>query len=260
MQSTDFWHKFHILRVQVACLFVFICLSLQVDGQNYDGKTENLITYDDEKIHYGFAIGGHGSKYVFKYNRDFTRENGVLDSLHSIVNRSLGGFKVGFVVNFHLYQYLDFRILPTFGLYENELKYRFIDGSSQTLFKDATYFELPLVLKYKSVRRRNTAMYLVAGINPSLEAAAKGDEVADVETLETKNWNLAFETGIGFDIYFPLFKFSPELRYSWGLRNMIREEKNEFNAALEKVVFHNLTFFVTFEGGPSYLKRRNRRR
>lgn len=103
-------------------------------------------------------------------------------------------------------------------------------------------------------------MYIIGGINPSIESAASGDDVAEVETLETKNWNFAVETGVGFDIYFPLFKFSPELRYSWGLRNMIREEKNEFNAALDKVIFHNLTFFITFEGGPSYLKKGNRRK
>ena len=258
MQTIDLRNKFDLYRAKVALAGLFVLGVLVANAQTYGNRTENLINYDEEKIHYGFAFGGHASKYIIKYNEDFVSPS--LDSLHSVVTRNLGGFKVGFIVNFHLYQYLDFRIQPTFGFYENELLYRFDDSSTRVLFKDATYFELPLLLKYKSVRRKNTAMYIIGGINPSLEAAASGDDVAEVETLETKNWNIAIDTGVGFDIYFPLFKFSPELRYSWGLRNMIREEKNEFNAALDKVIFHNLTFFITFEGGPSYLKKRNRRK
>ncbi len=246
------WHK-----VIFAALLVVLC-RVATAQTGYQGRTENLINYDEQKVHYGFSFGGHASRYVIKYNDAFVSPS--FDTLHSVTTRSLGGFKVGFIVNIGLYQYLDFRIQPTFGLYENELLYRFTNSASQVLFKDATYFELPLLLKYKSVRRKNTAMYMIAGINPSLEAAARGDDVADIETLETKNWNIAVETGVGFDLYFPFFKFSPEIRYSWGFRNMIREEKNDFNAALDKVIFHNFTFFITFEGGPSYLKRKNRRK
>lgn len=258
MQTPHIRHQFNLRGLQVSLIVLLLLVSGKSWGQASSGRTENLIHYDEEFIHYGFAFGGHASRYVFKYNDAFVSP--TFDSLHSIANKALGGFKVGFVVNFHILQYLDVRILPTFGLYENELQYRFTNGTTFALFKDATYFEIPVVLKYKSVRRRNHALYVVGGISPSLEAAARGDEVADVETLETRNWNFAIETGLGFDIYFPLFKFSPEIRYSWGLRNLLSPNKNDFNAALDKLVQHNFTFFITFEGGPSYLKRRLRRR
>ncbi len=257
MYTPNLRYKLDLHRLKIGLLSLFLLVGVVASAQNPNRRTENLINYDEERIHYGFALGVHSSKYVFKYRDAFVTPS--FDTLHSIVNRPLAGFKVGFVVNFHLWQYLDFRVLPTFGLYENELKYRYTNGTSFTMFKDATFLEIPLVFKYKSQRRRNTAMYLVLGVNPSLEAAAKGDEQADIETLETKNWSIAVESGVGFDLYFPLFKFSPELRYSWGFRNMIQEDINEFNAPIEKLIFHNFTFFVTFEGGPSYFKRKNRR-
>ena len=259
MYTPNLRHKLHIHGFKIAFVILFLFLGVVAQGQrqNPNRRTENLINYDEERIHYGFAFGGHSSKYVFQYSPTFVTPS--LDTLHSIKNRSLGGIKIGFVVNFHLWQYLDFRILPTFGLYENELVYRYTDGTNFTLFKDATFLEMPLLFKYKSQRRRNTAMYVVFGVNPSLEAAARGDEEADIETLETKNWNFAIESGIGFDLYFPLFKFSPEIRYSWGLRNMLQEEINEFNEPLQKLIFHNFTFFISFEGGPSYFKRNRRR-
>ena len=75
------------------------------------------------------------------------------------------------------------------------------------------------------------------------------------ETLETKNWNLSLETGVGIDIYLPQFKLSPEIRYSWGLFDMLQPEKNEYNYALDKLVFQNLSFYITFEGGPSTIRK-----
>ena len=217
---------------------------------------ENLIDYDEQWIHYGFLMSIHSSKYRIKYSENFTSP--LMDTVHSIVPGNNGGFKLGFVVNMRIFQYLDFRILPTVGFYENDLVYQFTDGSSLRELKDATMMEMPLLLKYKSYRRGNVAMYLVGGINPSLEAAGKGDEVQTKQRLELKNFNLAIDIGAGFDFYFPLFKFSPEIRYSYGLRNMLTNKVNNFNVNLDEIVIHNIGLFITFEGGPSYLKRRKK--
>ncbi|MEO1255778.1 MAG: outer membrane beta-barrel protein [Bacteroidota bacterium] len=147
--------------------------------------------------------------------------------------------------------YLDFRMLPTVAFYENDLTYRFTNGVSLRELKDATMVELPLLLKYKSARRGNIAMYMVGGINPSFEAAGKGDEEDISERLELRNWNLAIDVGVGLDMYFAFFKFSPEIRYSYGLRNMLRDEKNSFSVGLDRLTTQNLGIFMTFEGGPN---------
>ncbi|MBV6644756.1 MAG: PorT family protein [Cyclobacteriaceae bacterium] len=253
MQNPHLWNKLNIRWYKIVLILL---LSTEVFAQ--DAPTEHLIDYDAQWIHYGFLMGVHSSRYRIKYNEAFTAPD--LDSVHSIIPRNTGGIKVGFVVNMRLFQYLDFRMMPAVSFYENNLEYRYTDGTTFNFFKDATMVELPLLLKYKSVRRGNAAMYLTWGVTPSIEAAGKSDELANEEKLETRNWNLAVDIGAGFDIYFPLFKFSPEIRYSYGLRNMLFEEKNEFNVGLDRLVFQNIGFFITFEGGPSYLKRRKRKK
>ena len=193
-------------------------------------------------------MGIHSSKYVIKHSEAFTSP--ALDTLHSIVPGNLGGFKLNFVINMRITDHLDFRMLPGAGFYEYDLTYRSTDGSILRELKSPTMVELPLLLKYKSVRRGNLAMYMVFGVNPSLEASGKGDEIDVGGNLEIRNWNVAIDVGVGLDIFYPYFKFSPEIRYSYGMRNMLRDEINDFNVGLSRVTTQNLGIFMSFEGGP----------
>lgn len=223
-------------------------------GQNMG--TLNLPNFDEQKIHYGFLIGGHISRYQLKYNEDFTTPD--QDSIHSIVPKNLFGFKLGFIINFHLWQYLDVRINPIIAFYQLGMDYRFTDETSLEELRDPTYVELPIMFKYKSVRRENRRLYLLAGINPSIRASgSKGDDDT-TERLLTKNFNMSLELGVGLDLYQPFYKFSPEVRYSYGLMNVLSDEPNDFSAGIENLVVHSFTIYFCFEGGPSELKRRKK--
>lgn len=230
------------------CVTLSIMISLINHVSAQSSTTINLQSYDEKFIHYGFLIGGHVSRYRIKHNEAFTTP--ALDSIHSIDPGNLGGFKLGFVVNFHLFQYLDFRILPTVGFYQNNLLYRFTDGTSLEELRDPTWVELPLMFKYKSVRRGNTRMYITGGVNPQIKASGKSSDEDATERLLIKGTNLSLEIGVGFDMYQPLFKFSPEIRYSYGITNVLDDEENIFSAGLQSITTHNITFFITFEGGP----------
>lgn len=248
MQTINIRHKLHIHRGKIVLSFVLL-LSFVISVKAQNNPTDNLINYDNQWIHYGFTLGIHSSKYVIKYSDAFTTP--ALDTVHSIVPGNLAGFKLMFVINMRIADHLDFRMLPGAGFYEYDLTYRMTDGSNLRELKTPTMVELPLLLKYKSERRGNIAMYTVFGVNPSLEAAGKGDEVDVVERLKTKNWNLSIDVGVGLDIYYPFFKFSPEIRYSYGLRNMISDgPPNDFSVGLSRVSTQNLAIFISFEGGP----------
>ncbi|MEM9895511.1 MAG: porin family protein [Bacteroidota bacterium] len=247
MQTSYAGNKLHLHWRKIAiCLLLLSALFQPSRAQN--NPSDNLIYYDDQWIHYGFLIGLHSSKYVTKYSDFFT--TGLRDSVHSIIPGNLGGFKLGFLANVKLTQYLDFRGSITVGFYEHDLTYRFTDGTDLRALKDATMIELPMLLKYKSARRGNLAMYLLAGINPSIEAAGRGDEGDQLETLELDNWDMSIDVGVGLDIYYPFFKFSPEIRYSYGLRNMLTDDPNDFSLGLSRLTRQNLGLFITFEGGP----------
>ncbi|MGK7394726.1 MAG: porin family protein [Candidatus Cyclobacteriaceae bacterium M3_2C_046] len=246
MYTSNLWHQLHLHRHKVTLLFFLAILSFfqPVQAQVKEGTTINLPDYDQKWLHYGFTIGLHSSYYRVTYNDQFVN---ALDSLHSVVPPGSFGFSLGFIVNFRLAQYLDFRVLPKVSFYENKLEYNFTDNSSFTELVETTFVEFPLLLKFKSQRRGNSRMYLIGGVTPGIEATGKKDDRDDNEKLLTRGANLSFDFGFGLDLYYPLFKFSPEIRYSRGFVNILKSEVNPFSEGLDRITTNTISLYIQFE-------------
>ena len=209
----------------------------------------NLSGYDDVNTHFGFLLGLHSSYYRFDYSKDFSSSD--LQNLHSIHSKTMPGFKLGFISDFNLYYPFDVRTLLQVSFSEFRMDYYYIDGSVFTDTRPSTFLESPVLIKYKSKRRKNHRMFIIAGFKPSLEIGAKNKDEAGKDILDLKSFDISFELGFGSDIFFQLFKLSPEIRYSRGLRNVLNKKNiNEYNLPINKIIVHNISFFLTFEGGP----------
>jgi len=230
MYTINFWHKFHIHWRKVILLpFILLYLS-NLFAQNPNSEINNP-NYDERKfISYGFSIGIHASGFQIKHSNAFVTS--ALDTVHSIMPTRSPGFSLGFIVNLRAADLLDIRLLPRVSFYEYELDYNFINGETQSEFVELTMVEFPFVIKYKSVRRKNLRVYLVGGVVPSFDASGKNDLEDPSQGLNIKNGNVSLEVGAGLDIYYPLFKFSPEIRYSRGLINVLSDQKNDFSKGL----------------------------
>ena len=82
-------------------------------------------------------------------------------------------------------------------------------------------------------------MYMLGGLKPSLEIGAKNKDEAGKDILNLKSFDLSLEIGFGSDIFFQLFKLSPEIRYSRGLINLLKT--NEL-LGLQLLTMHNIFF------------------
>lgn len=129
MQIAHTWHKLNLHRHKIIVLLVLGAMAFPAKAQHE--VSENLTDYDAEWIHYGFLIGIHNSKYRTQYSDLYATD--ALDTLHSIVPEALPGWKVGFVVDMYLLKYLNFRVLPTVGFYEQNVHYRFTDNTTLSL-------------------------------------------------------------------------------------------------------------------------------
>lgn len=253
MHSIDIWHKLYLHRYKVVILLIAISAARPFESNAQINGTLNLPNFDNQKVHYGFLMGLSVSRFGLKYSDAFV--DLPFDTLHSIVPRGAVGFKLGFVVDLHLFDILDVRANPTVGFNQLILDYRFTDGETQEELADPTYVELPILLKYKSIRRVNRRMYVLAGLNPAIRASGSKDREGRENRLLLSKFNLSLELGAGFDLYQPLFKFSPEVRYSLGVVNVLDDEQNDFSSGLDRLSLHTITFYITFEGGPSELKK-----
>ena len=78
-------------------------------------------------------------------------------------------------------------------------------------------------------------------------------DMSSVERL-TQNQNLKFQktnysidVGFGVDIYFAYFKFSPEIKYSYGLKNMLIDQNNQYSNLINRLSTRGLLISLTFE-------------
>lgn len=245
MYSTYLWHKFNLLGAKIALsLLVLLSFGKAVEAQSSQEVFNPR--YDERKIvTYGFTLAGHSSRYTLKYSDYFT--DPAMDSVHSIMPRKRPGFKLGFIVNFKLAQFLDTRITPTVSFAEYVLEYNFVGGNQQIELVESTGVEFPLLIKYKSQRKNNIRMYIVGGVTPVIEAAGRSNLEEDLNRLQIKKFNTNLELGFGFDMYYPLFKFSPEIRFAYGLTNVLSPTKNIKSIGLDELRTKSLTIYFHFQ-------------
>ncbi|MBL7832789.1 MAG: PorT family protein, partial [Cyclobacteriaceae bacterium] len=201
--------------------------------------------YDDRKWTYGFLIGLHTTSYQIKYADNFITDD--LDTVHSVIPDWKPGFSLGFIVNYRVNDYLDIRLTPEVAFYEHTLRYNYTDGTYQDQLVETTMVEFPFLLKYKSLRRGNVRMYVVGGAKPGIEASGKKELENISDGLEVKNLNMSLEAGIGLDLYFPLFKFSPEIRFSRGVSNILDNTRNDYGKPLKYVNTNTITIYLLFQ-------------
>lgn len=244
MYSINIWHKFNLLGKKI----VFLVLGILLYSSSFAQSDSELYNprYDERKvITYGFSLGFQSTSYRLKYSDFFV--DPAMDSVHSILPKSRPGFKLGFIVNFKLAQFLDLRITPTVSFAEYILEYNFVGGDQFTELVESTGVEFPILFKYKSQRRNNLRMYLIWGITPIIEAAGKSSLEEDLTRLQIEKFNANLELGFGLDMYYPLFKFSPEVRFAYGLVNILSPLENDKSAGIDELRTKTLSFYFHFQ-------------
>lgn len=246
MQGSYFWHKLNLQRCKGLITVVFLIAAFHAEAQKRRWAEKNNPNYDDRKLTYGFLIGLHTTSYQLKYADAFADPT-QFDTLHSVIPKWKPGFSLGFIVNYRLNDYLDLRVTPKVGFYEHEAVYRYTDNTPQeTRLVETTMVEFPLLLKYKSERRGNIRMYMIGGVKPAIQASGQ-KELENSESLEVKGSNLHLEAGFGFDLYYPLFKFSPEIRFSRGIVDILENRTNPFGQPLKRVNTNTITLYFLFQ-------------
>ena len=246
MDSFNIWDKFDLLGKKIIILLIGIVATANVFAQQITVEEVFNPRYDERKfVTYGFIIAVHSSSYTLKYSDYFTSPD--MDSVHSILPRKKPGFKLGFIVNFKLAQFLDARITPTVAFSEYELEYNYVGGEQFVELVESTAVEFPFLFKYKSQRRNNSRMYIIGGITPVLEASGRSTLEEDRNRLQIEKWNAQAELGFGFDLYFPLFKFSPEIRFAYGIVDVLSPTVNIKSIGLNQLRTKSLTVYLNFQ-------------
>ncbi|WP_091475433.1 type IX secretion/gliding motility protein PorT/SprT [Flavobacterium swingsii] len=200
----------------------------------------NLENFDKQRVHFGFYLGFNN--YDFKIDKKYDDEDIIVDSQT--------GFNVGLITNLRLTDYVDLRFEP--GLYYGQRNLRFphiTDNVDALREVKSTYIHFPLLLKFSSKRIGNVRPYVLGGLswdmNLSSNANSPDDNSSNRFRMVKKTSN--YEMGLGIDLYFEYFKFSPSIRGVFGTKNELipdNDPNSPWTGNIDKIATRGI--FINF--------------
>ncbi len=227
-------------------IFFFISLAFSSYSQRHK-KPQNLPRYDFKKIHFGFTLGINSLNFHINKNNDFL----INDTLLTMLAEDQKGFNLGIVSNLRLGRYTDLRFIPTLVFGERILNYKFNNQSNLTLQDkriESTLIDFPISFKYKSARYNNFRTYVICGVKYSLDIASQS-EIDDEgqEIVKLNNHDLMIEGGFGIDFYLQYFKFSPQIKLSHGIINVLSKDNTLYTETINNLKTTSWMLSFTFE-------------
>jgi hypothetical protein len=233
--------------IKYLIILIFLFTAEKSFSQKYK-KSQNLARYDFQKIHFGFTLGINELNFNVQKNSN-TLTN---DTLKTIYTKSLKGFNLGIVSNLRLAKHFDLRFVPALIFGERNLTYGFIDSLNVNNEKvkkiESTMLDFPIYIKYKSERYNNFRAYVLGGIKYSLDLASQ-DEIDDEgqEIVKLQKNDFMGEIGFGLDFYLEYFKFSPQIKISYGLLNLLTKDKSVYTESINNLSTNGWMLSFTFE-------------
>ena len=177
---------------------------------------------DSKPIHFGFSVGMNFQNLAITNNGHVTEDG---DEWYADVSAHSPGFSVNVLADYRIAEHFNLRVSP--GLFFGNKVVRFLnhqgnpDWVEQSHYKQSqnvksTYIVVPIDLKMSAKRYHNMRPYFTAG------AMYTGDLAKDrSEQLKLKHSDVMLTVGMGCDFYMPFFKLCPEVKFCFGLKNLL---------------------------------------
>ena len=183
-------------------------------------KVMNRPYIDQRRFHYGFLAGIHMQDLELKQN-GYTDAAG--NQWFTEVPNFEPGFSVGILGELYLTKHLALRLIPTMHFGTKNVTFRNAKNNERQYQSiKSTYISLPLDLKFSAERFNNYRPYAMIGVNPMVDLTVKKQK-----QLLLKRFDCYLEVGFGCDFYSPWFKFIPEVKFCYGLMNIIDKDRSD---------------------------------
>lgn len=215
--------------------YIIITLALLLCSNNLSSqirKPRNLPFADQKIFHLGFTVGINAQDLILSHTGFINDDKSVWFS--EIPSYSVG-FSVGFIADRYINQYMNLRVVPSLHFGEKRFVFKEEKGQKENFETSikTNYLSFPIHMRFSSERFNNIRPYVLAGgfINTQIGNPK-------VPIIKLKNLDYGIDIGLGCNLYFPLFKLSPELRFSFGLRDLIVKDRPDITDP-DMLVFTN---------------------
>ena len=235
----------------ILAMFVFVKF-------NKAQQVKNLTDFDEKPFHFGFALSFNSSSYYLRQSSP-PFEDDSLGILSELIVNSSTGFTLGVVSSVNINPNFKIRFaIPSLSFQERIINFSYLDDNNNEIiiFRKnlrPVYLDFPAMIKIRTDRINNWAMYSITGIRFGIDMASERDVVnqglpLDDQIVKLKKTDFGFEIGGGFDFFLQYFKLGVELKLGSGMINIHQNESNFFDMPIESLRSKVWTFSLTFEG------------
>jgi len=231
-------------------LLVSLLVVTAADAQrkrSNDYRSSNYRDFVSKPFFFGLTLGYNQTNYKVFRSGHFL----VSDSITGINSARGHGFIVSVISNLKIGESIDFRLMPTFSFTERKLAFDLINSSKVLLERKAesVFVELPFQVRYKTNPYKDMRAFVLGGVKYSFDVSNKNRALEAQNILKIAPTDFAIEIGGGLQFFMPFFIFSPEIKYSHGLNNiLIYNGQKETSKVLDKIFSRTWTVSLHFEG------------
>ncbi len=222
----------HNIRRYILLMAIF-ALTLATMAQ--ERVVQNKPFIDERPWHYGFHIGLHDQSLKLINNGFVDPATGAQWMAEN--DRQNFGFSVGILGDWRITRQLALRVSPGLHFGSKHIGFRNqADGTKRSQDLKTTYVAVPVDLKIAAPRFNNYRPYLVGGFSAMYDMTnAKG------EMLRTKALQTFVQIGMGCDFYLPFFKLNPELKFYFGLGDVLLHQRAELTNPEQQIFTQSLS-------------------
>ena len=219
-------------------LFVALLLCSAAAFAQDNDKILNRPYADNKLLHFGFSVGVHTQDFQFTHN-GFTTENG--ETWFMEVPNFSPAFNVTIMGDLRLHKHLNLRLSPGMCFGNKVVKFHdtATDKRESQNVKTSSII-VPLELKASAERYRNMRPYVIAGVMGTFDVSKKRSDL-----LKFKSCDFMLTVGFGCDFYLPFFKLVPELKFCFGLTDVLDHKRPDLSDEPETMKYTNSLKKVT---------------
>ncbi len=234
----------HISCKKIGFFLLLLLLNAPLIAQIGGRDNYNFRDFNRKSYYFGINIGFNSSGYKLQQSGFFINN----DSIKVTEGNSEVGVNMHMITNLKLGEYFDFRFLPGFSFAQRGLEFTSVADSKVVERKiESVFFELPFHIRFKSEPYKDKRMFVVAGLKYSYDVQTNSKSRKSLIRIAPHDFQ--YEVGVGMQMFYPYFIFSPEIKFSRGLGNILIYDKTQNEArVLENVVSQIFTISFNFEG------------
>lgn len=219
----------------------------QAQSQNRSQGNFNFYDFNQKQYYFGITLGYNTAHYKVYQSSAFIGN----DSIRRVESVTGPGFNLGIVTNLKIGDYFDIRFLPSLSFAERNINYASVRTTAFPYNRkiESVFVEMPFQVRYKSEPYRDTRLFVLTGVKYAFDVASESRSRQADNLVKVVPTDLSFEIGAGAQFFFPYFIFSPEIKFSHGLGNVLLfDDRLPEATVIEKILSRTFTISFHFEG------------